>query len=64
MSHGLRPGAHFAKLLEQVRDAQLDRVVTSKKQALEWLDLLLDPSHEQTTSRHPHEGGSDRDARA
>ncbi len=43
VGHGLRPGAHFARLLDQVRDAQLDRVVTSKKEALEWLDLLLDP---------------------
>ena len=45
------PRRHFARLLEQVRDAQLDRVVSSKEEALEWLDLILNPSHERTTSR-------------
>jgi poly(A) polymerase len=36
--HGLNPGAHFAAILEQVREAQLDRVINSKRDALEWID--------------------------
>ncbi len=39
--HGLSPGSHFATLLEQIREAQLDRVVNSKREALEWLDRRL-----------------------
>jgi poly(A) polymerase len=57
--HGLRPGPHFARLLEQVRDAQLDRVVSSKEEALAWLDLLLGPSRDRATSRPSGQGGSD-----
>jgi poly(A) polymerase len=39
--HGLSPGSHFATILEQLREAQLDRVVNSKREALEWLDRQL-----------------------
>jgi poly(A) polymerase len=39
--HGLSPGTHFATILEQIREAQLDRVVNSKREALEWLDRKL-----------------------
>jgi poly(A) polymerase len=39
--HGLSPGSHFATILEQIREAQLDRVVNSKREALEWLDRQL-----------------------
>lgn len=39
--HGLRPGAHFSAILEQVREAQLDRLIQSKRDALEWLDRRL-----------------------
>lgn len=39
--HGLTPGSHFSTILEQVREAQLDRVVNSKREALEWLDRQL-----------------------
>ena len=36
--HGHVPGPHFAMILEQVREAQLDRIVGSKREALEWID--------------------------
>ncbi len=36
--HGLVPGPHFATILEQVREAQLDRQVGSKREALDWID--------------------------
>ncbi len=39
--HGLRPGPRFKDLLEQVYEAQLERLVHGKKDALEWLDRLL-----------------------
>jgi len=39
--HGLSPGPHFAMILEKVREAQLDRVVNSKRDALEWLDRQI-----------------------
>ena len=39
--HGLSPGSHFATILEQLREAQLDRVVNSKREALEWIDRQL-----------------------
>jgi poly(A) polymerase len=39
--HGLSPGSHFSKILEMIREAQLDRVVNSKREALEWLDRML-----------------------
>jgi len=40
--HGLKPGAHFAVILERLRDAQLERRVNDKRQALEWLDRESD----------------------
>jgi poly(A) polymerase len=39
--HGLTPGPQFAALLGEIREAQLDRVVNSKREALEWLDRRL-----------------------
>jgi poly(A) polymerase len=36
--HGLQPGAHFASILEQVREAQLEGQIQSKRAALEWVD--------------------------
>jgi len=36
--HGLQPGAHFAAILEQVREAQLEGQIQSKRAALEWVD--------------------------
>jgi poly(A) polymerase len=39
--HGLSPGPHFATILEQVREAQLDRLLGSKRDALEWIDRKL-----------------------
>jgi poly(A) polymerase len=38
---GLTPGPHFARILEQTREAQLERVVGSKREALDWLTRLL-----------------------
>ncbi len=56
VSHGLRPGAHFARLLDQVRDAQLDGVVIGRSEALAWLDRLL---ASEGTPGSGHGGGSD-----
>jgi poly(A) polymerase len=39
--HGLSPGTHFATILEQIREGQLDRTINSKREALEWLDRRL-----------------------
>ncbi len=39
--HGLRPGPHFAALLDQVRDAQLDGEINSRDEALALVDRLL-----------------------
>lgn len=39
--HGLAPGPHFALILEKIRELQLDRIVNSKREALEWLDRQL-----------------------
>ena len=39
--HGLRSGPQTKAHLEMVREAQLDRLVHSKKEALDWLDQLL-----------------------
>ncbi len=36
--HGLKPGPRFKQYLEAVYEAQLERQVQSKKDALEWLD--------------------------
>jgi poly(A) polymerase len=40
--HGLEPGPQFASLLEQVREAQLDGQIQSKRAALEWIDRKLE----------------------
>ena len=40
--HGLKPGPRFAVLLDRVREAQLDGQVQSKREALEWVDRLLE----------------------
>jgi poly(A) polymerase len=39
---GLAPGPVYAKLLDMAREAQLDRVVNSKKEAIEWLKEKLE----------------------
>jgi poly(A) polymerase len=39
--HGLEPGPRFAQLLEDLRDAQLDGTIRSKREALEWVDRQL-----------------------
>jgi poly(A) polymerase len=39
--HGLVPGPQFAVLLEAVREAQLDGLIHSKREALEWIDRRL-----------------------
>jgi poly(A) polymerase len=36
--HGLTPGSHFATILDQIREAQLEGMINSKREALEWLD--------------------------
>jgi poly(A) polymerase len=38
---GLKPGAQFATILEQVREAQLEGQIQSKRAALEWIDHAL-----------------------
>ncbi len=37
--HGLKPGAEFAPILNQVRDAQLEGELQTKQAALDWVDL-------------------------
>jgi len=56
--HGLKPGARFATILEQVREAQLDGQIQSKRAALEWVDRQLgaDPSFPQRVSGDGGEG--------
>ena len=39
--HGLQPGEQFAIILDQIREAQLDRQIQSKREALEWIDRKL-----------------------
>ena len=39
--HGIGPGPRYKEMLELVYEAQLERVVHSKKDALEWLDRQL-----------------------
>jgi poly(A) polymerase len=39
--HGLEPGPSFKRLLDAVREAQLEGTVTSKREALELVDQLL-----------------------
>jgi len=53
--HGLRPGPRFKSLLEQVYEAQLERAVQSKKEALEWLDRQLADEGQIDQRRTPSE---------
>lgn len=39
--HGLEPGAHFAVILETIREAQLERRVQSKREVLDWVDRYM-----------------------
>jgi poly(A) polymerase len=39
--HGLSPGTSFGLILEKVREGQLEGLVQSKKDALEWVDRYL-----------------------
>ncbi|MGO9810577.1 MAG: CCA tRNA nucleotidyltransferase [Isosphaeraceae bacterium] len=39
--HGLEPGAHFAVILETIREAQLEGKVSSKREALDWVDRYM-----------------------
>jgi poly(A) polymerase len=39
--HGLQPGPLFKRLLDAVREAQLEGTVTTHRQALELVDRLL-----------------------
>jgi poly(A) polymerase len=41
IGHGLEPGPHFAAILEQVRDAQLNGQINSSDEALALVDRLL-----------------------
>jgi poly(A) polymerase len=41
IAHGLRPGKRFKSLLDQVRDAQLEREIATRSQALALVDRLL-----------------------
>ncbi len=47
--HGLRPGRHFATILERIRDAQLDRLINDKREALAWLDEHLATLHAENS---------------
>ncbi len=38
VQRGWKPGPGFADLLDKVREAQLERIVNSKKEAIEWLE--------------------------
>lgn len=41
IQHGLKPGPSFKRLLDTVREAQLDGAVTSKEQAWELVDRII-----------------------
>jgi len=38
---GLKPGLNFKKIIDAVREAQLERVVGSKREALDWVDQKM-----------------------
>ncbi len=40
--HGLEPGPSFGRILEQIREAQLDGKIHSKREALAWLDRWIE----------------------
>ena len=42
VAHGLRPGRHFAQLLDRVRDAQLEEKISDRTQALALVDQWLE----------------------
>jgi hypothetical protein len=42
IAHGIAPGIVFRELLERVRDAQLERRITTRDEALELVDRLRD----------------------
>jgi poly(A) polymerase len=44
--HGLRPGREFKSLLEQVRDAQLEKRVTTKAEAFALVDRIRSKGEE------------------
>jgi poly(A) polymerase len=39
--HGLSPGPHFKQILDAVYEAQLDRAIAGKRDALEWIDRKI-----------------------
>ncbi|MCG8448509.1 MAG: CCA tRNA nucleotidyltransferase [Pirellulales bacterium] len=41
VAHGLKPGRHFAALLEHIRNAQLEGQIKSREQALERVDAWI-----------------------
>jgi poly(A) polymerase len=41
IAHGMKPGPEFSRWLEQVRDAQLDRVIETRAEALAYLDRMI-----------------------
>jgi poly(A) polymerase len=51
--HGLKPGPQFAFLLDRVREAQLEGLLLNKREALEWVDRLLQAGGEAPGSE-PH----------
>ncbi len=42
VSHGLEPGPAFGGILDQIREAQLDGQIHSKRKALAWLDRWIE----------------------
>jgi len=44
VAHGMAPGKHFQRLLEQVRDAQLEEKIATKEEALLLVDQLQENS--------------------
>jgi poly(A) polymerase len=48
--HGLEPGPLFKRLLDAVREAQLDGTITTPKEALEMVDRLLGEWRKETDS--------------
>ena len=48
--HGLKSGPRTKRHLEMVREAQLDRIIQSKKEALDWLDRQLASETSETST--------------
>jgi poly(A) polymerase len=55
--HGLKPGASFKTILDQVREAQLEQRIQSKREALEWVDQNLAMGCRQGDSTHEEDPG-------